>query len=180
MSFPPFRCVITGHSSSTGKAVIESDAALHPVDPTGRLPSVNVYRTSGLVASNQGRSPSIGELQEDRGLARLPHETPTATTVRVLDFPPGIETPLHRTVSLDLGIILKGELVLILEDGFETTVRAGEMIVQRGTIHAWRNPSKEHPCRAIAVVMPAEKVKVGNEELEAKVVSSMNRGTGKL
>lgn len=60
---------------------------------------------------------------------------------RVVDYPPGMITPLHRTVSLDYAVVLKGSIVMHLDDGSTTRVHEGEVIVQRGTMHAWENPS---------------------------------------
>ena len=52
---------------------------------------------------------------------------------------------MHRTESVDYGIVLEGEITFVLDDA-EVTVRAGDVIVQRGTNHAWSNPSGK-PCR---------------------------------
>lgn len=50
---------------------------------------------------------------------------------------------MHRTISLDYGHVLEGELVLEIDDGIEVTIRRGDTVVQKGTIHAWHNRSKE-------------------------------------
>ncbi len=49
---------------------------------------------------------------------------------------------MHTTATIDYGIILSGEIVLELDDGAETTLKAGDVVVQRGTRHAWRNRSE--------------------------------------
>ena len=51
------------------------------------------------------------------------------------------ESPMHRTNSIDYGIVMKGEIELELEDGRKKTVREGGIIIQRGTNHLWRNTS---------------------------------------
>ena len=48
---------------------------------------------------------------------------------------------MHRTESLDIGIVLDGETWLILDDGSETRMTAGDVVVQRGTNHSWENRS---------------------------------------
>jgi hypothetical protein len=58
---------------------------------------------------------------------------------------------MHRTETIDYGIVLEGELVLILDRG-ETTVRAGDIVVQRGTNHAWANRSGKN-CRIAFVLI---------------------------
>jgi uncharacterized cupin superfamily protein len=47
---------------------------------------------------------------------------------------------MHRTQTVDYGIVLDGEVVLVLEDS-ETVLRAGDVVVQRGTSHRWENRS---------------------------------------
>jgi mannose-6-phosphate isomerase-like protein (cupin superfamily) len=58
---------------------------------------------------------------------------------------------MHRTETVDYGIVLEGELQLIMDQG-ETTVRAGDIIVQRGTNHAWANRSGK-TCRIVFVLI---------------------------
>jgi quercetin dioxygenase-like cupin family protein len=63
---------------------------------------------------------------------------PNGTKIRINEFPPGVVSPVHRTQSVDYGIVLEGEVVLVL-DSEETTLRAGDVAVQRGTSHRWEN-----------------------------------------
>jgi quercetin dioxygenase-like cupin family protein len=63
---------------------------------------------------------------------------PGGTKIRINEFPPGVVSPDHRTQSVDYGIVLDGEVVLVL-DGEETVLRPGDVVVQRGTRHRWEN-----------------------------------------
>ena len=65
---------------------------------------------------------------------------PNGTKVRINELPPGAGSPMHRTQTVDYGIVLDGEVVLVLDDS-ETVLRAGDVIVQRGTNHRWENRS---------------------------------------
>jgi naringenin degradation protein FdeH len=65
---------------------------------------------------------------------------PNGTTLRINEMPPGASSPMHRTQTVDYGIVLDGEVVLVLDDG-ETVLRAGDVVVQRGTSHRWENRS---------------------------------------
>ena len=58
---------------------------------------------------------------------------------------------MHRTETIDYGIVLEGELVLIMDEG-ETTVRAGDIIIQRGTSHGWANRSDAN-CRIAFILI---------------------------
>src|SRR5690606_42080753 len=57
---------------------------------------------------------------------------------------------MHRTETIDYGIVLEGEITLILDEG-ETVARAGDIVIQRGTNHGWANRS-DKPCR-IALIL---------------------------
>jgi len=65
---------------------------------------------------------------------------PNGTKIRINEFPPGVVSPVHRTQSVDYGIVLSGEVVLVLDDA-ETVLQAGDVVVQRGTSHRWENRS---------------------------------------
>ncbi|MCJ1243027.1 hypothetical protein MMC30_000223 [Trapelia coarctata] len=73
------------------------------------------------------------------------------------DIPPGASSPMHRTLSLDYGAVISGEIVLRLDGGEEKVVRAGEFMVQRGMNHEWINRS-ESVCRIVCVMVGAEKI----------------------
>lgn len=174
MSYSGFRRVITGHSTS-GKAIIASDEVLRPktlLNPakdaqTGDFGIYNLFRTSGAAGAIQNNNVPFDD-------PRLrPAKTDEAAALRcgVSIFPPNVTAPMHRTLSVDLGVVLKGEVVLELEDGVETVIRAGECFLQRGTVHAWHNRTDE-PVSVMFVLMPASKVKVeetGEELPERKV-----------
>ena len=63
-----------------------------------------------------------------------------ASEFRVVDLPAGSRREMHRTETVDYGIVLVGEITLLL-DGEETLLRAGDVVVQRATNHAWHNRS---------------------------------------
>ncbi|HEX3615325.1 MAG TPA: cupin domain-containing protein [Solirubrobacteraceae bacterium] len=77
---------------------------------------------------------------------------PAGTRARIVDMPPGTRSPMHRTESVDYGVVLDGEITLVLDDGSATTVRRGELVVQRGTDHAWENRSQS-PARILFVLV---------------------------
>src|SRR6478752_10482162 len=61
--------------------------------------------------------------------------------VRFTEMGPGAESPMHRTETIDVGVVLEGETWLLLDDGSETRLGPGDAVVQRGTNHAWANRS---------------------------------------
>lgn len=172
-----FRRIVTGHDQD-GQAVILSDAPpprAHLVGGPGGPTFFEVWNTRETPVAIDRRS---GEPAEN-GLVLGP--PPGGTRIRVIDFPPEGDairrlTPaetaatfvemgggaahssgtvphplMHRTRTLDYGIVLDGELTLIL-DRDEVTVRAGDIVVQRGTNHAWANRSGR-TCRVAFVLI---------------------------
>ncbi|KAH9909373.1 hypothetical protein F4778DRAFT_716485 [Xylariomycetidae sp. FL2044] len=85
---------------------------------------------------------------------------PGGTVVRYVDSPPGSLSPMHRTVSLDYGVVLEGEVELVLDGGETRLLRRGDLCVQRGTMHAWRNPSPTEWARMMYVLQECEPVVV--------------------
>jgi quercetin dioxygenase-like cupin family protein len=76
---------------------------------------------------------------------------PNGTKIRINEFPPGVVSPMHRTQSVDYGIVLSGEVVLVLDDT-ETVLRAGDVVVQRGTNHRWENRTPDTARMAFILV----------------------------
>jgi len=68
---------------------------------------------------------------------------------------------MHRTLSLDYCVVLSGEITLAVDGGQEVVVKAGEIILQRGAMHLWRNDGTV-PCRILVVMLGSEKVKTEN------------------
>ena len=58
---------------------------------------------------------------------------------------------MHRTESVDYGVVIEGELTLVLDEG-EVALKQGCVVVQRGTSHAWANRSGK-PCRMLFVLI---------------------------
>lgn len=178
-SLPPARRVVTGHNSE-GKAVIDSDTVLKPIDPHSHLPPpkgspapepadeltsnhvrggfILMFRTDGFPAKSQGP-------WTDYHGSHISLADAQSTTVRIVDMPPGMSSPMHRTHSLDIGTVIYGEVVMELDDGAETILRAGDTVVQRGTIHAWHNRTQEMT-RMSFVLLPGQPVVVNGETLQ--------------
>lgn len=69
------------------------------------------------------------------------------------DFAPGSAGPMHASDTIDFIVVVSGEVIFITETG-ETLLRAGDVLVDRGIMHAWRNAS-DQPCRIMNVLCPA-------------------------
>lgn len=143
---PPIQRVVTGHDAD-GRAVFKSE----DVTPTRMIPSGDaafmlLWTTATVPADNNDETEGR---ERDAGLTLN-----NGSVFRIVDMLPGKESPMHRTNSIDYGIVISGEVELELDDGRKTTVRAGGVIVQRGTNHLWRNTT-DKPCRIAFVLIEA-------------------------
>jgi quercetin dioxygenase-like cupin family protein len=143
---PPVHRVVTGHDAN-GRAVFRSE----DVSPTRMIPSGDaafllIWTTATVPADNNDETDGR---ERDAGLTLN-----QGSVIRIVDMLPGGESPMHRTNSIDYGIVLEGEIELELEDGAKTTIRQGGIIVQRGTNHLWRNVT-EKVCRIAFVLIEA-------------------------
>jgi quercetin dioxygenase-like cupin family protein len=91
---------------------------------------------------------------------------PGGTVARYVDTPPGSVSPMHRTVSLDYGVVLEGEVELVLDSGETQLLKRGDLVVQRGTMHAWRNPSKTEWNRMLYFLQESAPILHGGKKLE--------------
>lgn len=57
----------------------------------------------------------------------------------MIDFSPGLVSPMHRSVSIDYGIVVEGEFELLLDSGETRIMRQGDVSINRGGAHTWRN-----------------------------------------
>ncbi len=137
----PTRRVVTGHDAR-GRSVVLSDG------PPPQHHSMHGLGIGVDFHEMWGEADTIPELTS--GVAREPNERPftimpaAGHLLRILDVYPlkdgGTRTVMHRTRTLDYMVVIEGELVLILDDS-EVILKPGNVVVQRGTDHAWENRS---------------------------------------
>jgi len=144
---PPVRRVVTGHDRD-GRAVLRSDDRFETqIIPSGDAAFALLWTTEKVPADNNDETD--GRLR-DAGLT-----LERGSVIRIVDMMPGGVSPMHRTNSIDYGIVLSGEVELELDDGATTLLGPGDVVVQRGTIHLWRNRSATDVCRIVFVLTEA-------------------------
>ena len=172
------RRVVTGHDQN-GKAIIISDdfaTAVKTVPLWPGLVSTDIWKTnaSPVVIGKDEPDPTLGP--------RSLHPAPQGTVMRISIVPPeteailkldankakevfkgvgnadastlgrGARHPLmHRTETLDYAVVLEGEITMLLDDS-EVQLKAGDVVIQRGTNHAWSNRSGK-PVRMLYILM---------------------------
>ncbi|KAL1878648.1 hypothetical protein Daus18300_001923 [Diaporthe australafricana] len=90
---------------------------------------------------------------------------PGGSVARIVDLRPGGESPMHRTVSIDYGVVLEGEIELVLDSGESRVMKRGDVSIQRGTNHLWRNRSKTEWGRMLYVLQESKPILVGGKKL---------------
>jgi quercetin dioxygenase-like cupin family protein len=88
------------------------------------------------------------------------------TVLRFVDVAPGHLSPMHRTVSLDYGVVIEGEVELVLDSGETRLLKRGDVAIQRGTMHAWRNASETEWARMMYVLQECKPVELDGEVLK--------------
>lgn len=174
------RRVVTGHDAQ-GKAVVLSDGAAPFVHTSALRPgyaSVDLWRTSATPApiAAQPAEPTLGprrQLPEKRGsVIRINTLVPETDASRNFSagqvqelfsgmgnaqgstYAAGRHPMMHRTETIDYAIVLSGEITMLLDDS-EVTLRAGDVLVQCGTNHAWTNRGKE-PARIAFILLDGQ------------------------
>ena len=151
------RRVITGHDD-TGRAVVKIDeVAAHAFVGRPGATGINVWTTQGFPASNDGA--------EDLGLRKVGTTVENGTIFRILEFAPGLAARNHRTDSIDYIVVLSGEIDMELDDS-TVHLKAGDTMVQRGTIHNWVNNGTQ-PCVLAVILVHAKSVEAGGTVLPA-------------
>lgn len=90
------------------------------------------------------------------------------TVVRMIDFGPGVESPMHRAMSIDYGIVMDGEFELTLDSGETRIMKQGDISVQRATAHKWKNitAGETQAGRMLYVLLDCKEVLVQGKNIE--------------
>ncbi len=134
------RRVVTGHDAS-GRAIVKIDEVSSHVF-TGRpgATACNVWITEGFPVNS-------------------------GTIFRIIEFAPGLAARNHRTDSIDYIVVISGEIDMELDDSL-VHLQAGDVMVQRGTIHNWVNRGTD-PCLLAVILIDAKSVEAGGKILPA-------------
>lgn len=177
MSFPPIHRVVTGHDAG-GKAIVAAEGPLPTVVELSAIPGTIFHEvwstasTPAVIDNGPDPTPGVLSLPPPRHGTRMrfvdiPPDTAeflahgaakmqdafgqigdvAASTVKA-DSPHPL---MHRTESIDYGIVIEGEMTLVLDDS-EVLLKPGSVVIQRGTNHAWANRSGK-PCRMLFILV---------------------------
>jgi len=175
-----FRRIVTGHDAQGQSVILSDEPCPHvvPIMNQANFAVTNFWKTTATPADN-GRATEVDLCRQ-----LTPVAPPDGGTVfRVVQFPPDKDwaakaaaaggsmaidetakaaqtggpvrhAHMHRTRSIDYAIVLSGEIWAVMDEG-ETKMTAGDVLIQRGTNHAWANRSSQ-PCIVAFVLIDAE------------------------
>jgi len=151
------RRIVTGHDAK-GRAVVKIDEVSKNI--TSNRPGASasvVWTTESFPVNNTGDA--------DEGLRKVGTTLQNGTVFRVIEFAPGVAPRNHRTDSIDYAVVISGEIDMELDDSV-VHLKAGDVLVQRGTIHNWVNRGSQ-PCVMAFVLIDAKPVEVSGKVLSA-------------
>ncbi|KAJ7318175.1 hypothetical protein DFH08DRAFT_892914 [Mycena albidolilacea] len=152
MALPPVRRVITGHADD-GLAKFQSDAAVQAHERPNGTGISFLYSAPALPIDNQDPKDWAADEAQGKNFAGRPDlfDVP-GISCRAIDIPPGAESNMHRTQTFDFVAVIKGSVLLKLDSGEEKTLESGDIVLQKGTNHAWTNPHPTEWARLYVVV----------------------------
>lgn len=151
------RRVVTGHDDQ-GRAKVLIDEQVKNVfsQRPGAHYSV-IWSSEGFPIDNDGDNDPSGK--------KIGTTVPNGTAFRVVSFGPGVSPRNHRTDSIDYAVVISGEIDMELDIG-SVHLKAGDVLVQRGTIHNWVNKGTV-PCVIAFTLIAAKPVSAGGKTLDA-------------
>jgi len=151
----PIRRAVTGHGTDRIAKVLIDGVARNVKSSRPTTTSTLIWSTDGTPAEI-----TVGEHVEDMGARKLGTQPPqNGTRFIVMEFLPGSEGEMHRTETIDYIAVLEGEIEMDM-DASTLKLQAGDVMVQRGTNHAWVNRGKER-ARLAFVLIDAKPLGIG-------------------
>jgi quercetin dioxygenase-like cupin family protein len=151
------RRVVTGHDGD-GKAIVRIDEICKNVR-SGR------ERHHSCVIWSTGECPADNSGDADGASRPIGSTDPGGSVFRIVQYEPGVAPRNHRTESIDYAVVMSGEIDMEL-DGASVHLRAGDVLVQRGTVHNWVNRGTE-PCTIAFALIAAHPVERSGKTLNA-------------
>jgi quercetin dioxygenase-like cupin family protein len=152
------RRVVTGHDANGRAKVAIDEVSKNVISSRPGASACVIWTTEGFPVDNTGDA--------DTSTRKVGTTLANGCVFRVVEFAPGVSPRNHRTDSIDFAVVMSGEIDMQLDDS-EVHLKAGDVLVQRGTIHNWVNRGSE-PCQIAFVLVDARPVTVGGKTLLAE------------
>jgi quercetin dioxygenase-like cupin family protein len=155
------RRIVTGHDAN-GKAIVKTDERLKGAARRPGISGCDIWSTDAMPADNSNES----EAAQRKGFVTRYNYVGSGqgTVVRITQLEPNGAKFMHRTETVDYAILLSGTCDLELDDGKVLHLAAGDVVVQRGTMHAWVN-NGPGPCVFAFILIDAKPAVAGGKTL---------------
>jgi len=161
---PGNKVFVTGHNEESGKAILHSERPV-PFQPFDNdQMSMGVCWTTSF-PSDLTKDADVSKHDNLLSSGKLGLVNEGGTVCRTVDLGPGYSCLMHRTQSLDYGIVMEGTIEMILDSGDKSILKRGDVAVQRATMHQWRNVSETEWARMIFVLQDCQKPEIGGKKL---------------
>jgi len=151
------RRVVTGHDEQGRAKVLVDEQVKNVISMRPGANSSVIWSSEGFPVDNDGNTDPSGK--------KIATTIDNGSVFRVVSFGPGVSPRNHRTDSIDYAVVMSGEIDMELDIG-TVHLKAGDVLVQRGTVHNWINNGKE-PCVIAFALISAKPVSAGGKTLDA-------------
>jgi quercetin dioxygenase-like cupin family protein len=162
--FPEPIVYITGHDGE-GKSIIQSSTTEESKAYAGMRVSHSLLYSTSEFPPDLNDDKDIKLHEEIKASGNINIVNPGGSIIRIVNFAPQNKSMMHRTQSLDYGVVLKGEIIMELDDGSKTLMRKGDLAVQRATMHTWKNASETEWARMLFVLQECKPLVLGEQKL---------------
>jgi mannose-6-phosphate isomerase-like protein (cupin superfamily) len=152
------RRVVTGHDERGHAKVMIDEQVTNAFSARPGAEFSVIWSNEGLPANNDSF--------EDPSNKKIGTTIDNGAVFRVVSFGPGVAPRNHRTDSIDYAVVMSGEIDMVLDDGVTVRLKAGDLLVQRGTVHDWINTGSV-PCVIAFTLVSAKPVRVNGKPLPA-------------
>ncbi|KAI0449667.1 hypothetical protein F5B21DRAFT_508970 [Xylaria acuta] len=158
----PTRRFITSHNAEgKGVFVVDDDGDHHRIMVQGEAVANIIYSTSGNPVDMNDDKDMIYARDNEPAI-----HVPNGSVARLIDFAPGVESPIHRAMSIDYGVVVEGVFELSLDSGEKKIMLPGDVSVNRGCMHKWRNIDEHRAGRMLFVLLDVCPYRVNGEVIE--------------
>ncbi|KAK3302347.1 uncharacterized protein B0T15DRAFT_302180 [Chaetomium strumarium] len=163
-NLPQLTRIVTGHNSE-GKAIVHTHGPFTWAPYDDNNLAFSVPFTTSTFPPDLNDDADIAEHEQLMTSGKLGLVNPRGTVLRCVDFAPGYSCAMHRTQSLDYGIVLEGDIDMVLDSGERHSLKRGDVAVQRATQHQWVNRSQTNWARMIFVLQDCRPLVVAGKEM---------------
>jgi quercetin dioxygenase-like cupin family protein len=151
------RRVVTGHDEQGRAKLLIDEEVKNVISMRPGASSAVIWSSVGFPVDNDGDADPSGD--------SIATTIEDGTVFRIVSYAPGVAPRNHRTDSIDYAVVISGEIDMQLDLG-TVHLKAGDVLVQRGTVHNWVNTGKE-PCVIAFTLVSAKPVSAGGKTLAA-------------